>query len=150
MSFELITKIPHHYGEPLFDLTVDGFTEGWWSQIYDPQIPTEHVSLREEDQEIARASINLGIVLDYYVGVEKPSHFNEIVFFEVRKDKRRKGIGRYFVSLLVQKYPELSLCAFSEDADYFWREIGWTYCPQIDGDTTNRPLFVSFQNDESR
>lgn len=128
-----------------FDLTVEGFHDDWWDDRVG-RVDTGHydwLSFVDQGEEVARAEIDYDATLGGdYTGPPFPRDVIDVTFIEVRKDRRRNGIGRAVMAHIVDRYPGRVLIAFSEEADEFWSSIGWYRRPRVDGDTNYRPLFV--------
>lgn len=125
-----------------------GFTEHWWDLANTRRVNDEYsiyYQLLRNGEEIGRAEVLGNNTLEGpYQGVDCPLGVNEISFFEIREDFRREGYGRKFAEFLKKAYPDQILAAFSEEADDFWGNIGWFYCPREEGDTRfYRKLFLS-------
>ncbi|NYF28103.1 GCN5 family acetyltransferase [Microbacterium sp. JAI119] len=130
-----------------FEHTTNGFTTHWWRDragTVGSKPNVELISFVEGEQEVARAEVHTRTPLHAeYAGLSAPHELVEVVFFEVRADRRCDGAGTAAVRLLEQRYQGQPLFAFSENADAFWDKVGWRHFPRTDGDLAYRPLFVS-------
>lgn len=134
--------------ESAFSNGVRGFDDEWWQGSHSRvgEVRDEMFVAKGPHGEVARVRVNPRRVLcEAYEGFATPKDAVEIVFIEVRSDQRRRGIGELAVRHIKERYPGRDLVAFSEEADEFWRRIGWTQHPRQDGDTYYRPLFACFQ-----
>ncbi|MFS0713430.1 hypothetical protein ABC195_06070 [Microbacterium sp. 2P01SA-2] len=132
-----------------FDHGARGFDDSWWLDTFVRRrtaslLPYSFVD--ERDDEVARALLREGAGfadLDG-AGVEFPFDAIAVDFLEVRTDLLypRRGIGTQVVRALEQLHPAITLYAFSEQADEFWRSTGWTFMPRRDGSSAYRPLFA--------
>lgn len=127
-----------------------GFTHDWWHSRAgrvgeDPFTGKDYVQFLVNDVEIGRAEISDWLLTDNYSGVDSELAAKQIWFFEIRQDARLKGFGAEFAKSLISHYAEIPLAAFSEEADEFWRGIGWHHYPRKDGEgePIYRNLFVS-------
>lgn len=59
-------------------------------------------------------------------------------------ENRSQGYGAEFVRRLTERYSELPLIAFSlEEAENFWKRLGWIYYLRKDESPGYRKLFIS-------
>ncbi|QNJ90997.1 GNAT family N-acetyltransferase [Mycolicibacterium fluoranthenivorans] len=145
MSLELV-QVPYRSGTPPFPLR-DGYKFGWRSLMRDPDKATYFEVLRDRTA-VARVETDENSYFDCYVGV--PSNLRitalEIQLIDVLEQHRRQGIGRAVIEDLSRMYPDRRLVAFSEDADEFWRHLGWDRFERRVDDprypSASRPLYV--------
>lgn len=126
----------------------EGFQDRWWHSDIAPVedatlCGTHYAQLLLDGVEMGRAILTDWQLSDSYIGIDTEVPTKEICFFEIRSTARRRGLGARFASLLREHYAGMPLAAFSEDADEFWRSIGWICYPRKDGDTNYRNLFIS-------
>ncbi|MBF4587941.1 GNAT family N-acetyltransferase [Curtobacterium sp. VKM Ac-2887] len=128
-----------------FDLTIEGYTNRWWD-LRRSRIGDSHYDwfvFDEGGTEVARAEADPDARIESdYVGLTTPRDVVDVIFFEVRSEYRRRGIGTDAAALLVDQYPDRDLIAFSEQADEFWTSSDWSLHQRVDGDRAYRPLFV--------
>lgn len=136
------------YNSP-FESSPD-FTEGWWSDVpysYGSTGGIEFLSFRSAGVEVARAQILLNKVpgSDYRVP-RLASEYMELSFFEVaaRYQRQGLGIGTRAVQSVIDRYPNVGLLAYSEEADEFWDTLGWRKFDHPRGMPSYRPLYVWF------
>lgn len=149
-QFELrVLKQIEDYISP-FEYGTEGFRDDWWhrraGKVGDDALGgTTYLQLLRNAIEVGRAELTPWNLSDSYIGIDTEVKCREIWFFEVRLDFRRQGCGKEFARLLTQKYSDLPLIAFSEEADDFWSSIGWHYYPRKDGEKWPhvRSLFIS-------
>lgn len=123
-----------------FDDTAEGFNPRWWlSMTFSKDDDCWTFSLN--GVEVARALINRGTINNVYENLTPAPSIVDIVLFEVRAQYRNKGIGHEAVSLILERYPNEMITAFSEQADEFWSSVGFRYHQRTDDERT-RPLFV--------
>lgn len=144
-----VLKQVENYVSP-FDHGTEGFNNRWW---HDSRIDTiaeaedcdtAYVQLLKDGIEIGRAEITRWDIRPAYVGINTHVRCRKIWYFEINSGFRRQGYGRKFTTLLVEKYSELPLLAFSKGADDFWAGIGWYFYPPKDKEETNpMKLFAS-------
>lgn len=77
---------------------------------------------------------------------EQPAHpgpYAVIHFFEISEDHRRRGCGTEAVQLIADRYGDMPLVAFSQDADHFWGVLGWARYEHRTEPDHFRPMYVS-------
>lgn len=136
-----------NYESP-FDPDIQGFNDHWWTSGSKrlTEVRTETFVVCDNTGEVARATLDPDCTLRIPVeGLETPRRVIELVFFEVRADRRSRGIGKIAVELLCNRYALQDLIAFSR-ANQFWRSANWTHLPRQDGDPVHEPaLFACLQ-----
>lgn len=132
-----------------FNYDIDGFNKDWWhrqcNQVNDSITQgTEFLQLLANGAEVGRAETSDSILSPDYLGLNKEVASKEIEFFEIREDVRSQGYGTEFVRRLTERYLELPLIVFSlEEAENFWKRLGWIYYPRKDESPGYRKLFIS-------
>ncbi|MET7280067.1 hypothetical protein ABZS29_17670 [Kribbella sp. NPDC005582] len=105
-----------------------GFTPGWWDDHGDLGMG-EQVNfsvLDADDSEVARVQLDVKSDWGSGYGVSVPAEgFVEVYKIDVREDRQRRGLGTAVLRLVKAQYPGRVFIAFSEDADEFWRAVGW-------------------------
>ncbi|MCI1194909.1 GNAT family N-acetyltransferase [Bifidobacterium pseudolongum subsp. globosum] len=154
MPLEMIRLHPAQDYDTPFDDACDGFNQRWWtnSTLASKPLKDDCWSFFDEGNEVARAVISSTTIDgDNYEGLENIIAVRDIDFFEVRRQYRRKGLGREAAALLVDHYQRQVLSAFpiDESADSFWSAAGFVYFPRKDQadirDSSHRsydPLFL--------
>ena len=131
MTVLKIHQVPNSSYSPSFEYKPEGFNTRWWHEHHDGM---DWFNFLHGNIELARAGIISPYTLsDTYENIIPPCKGVEIAFFEVHKDYRGRGIGRYSLELIKRKYPNTKLFAFSKNADGFWSGIGWVHYPRQDG-----------------
>lgn len=129
-----------------FPPNAEGFTSQWWDMPVRSKNPNanEFYHWTMDGREVARALVKPGEkIFDRYEGIYAPFELVcNLQFFEVKGDLRIRGIGREAIRQLEIEFFDQTLIAFSEQADRFWRSVGWQLCPRVDHDPRYRPLFV--------
>jgi ribosomal protein S18 acetylase RimI-like enzyme len=120
----------------------DSFNPDWWDHppygVDDPW----YVQVLRDGEEVGRVELDEIVGLRHY-GVDRrlESKALEIQFIEVSSTCRRQGIATAIVRELEERHADRTLVAFSEQADDFWRSLGWDRYVHPTR-PFNRPLFV--------
>lgn len=122
------------------------FTVGWWDDAWRFHHPGKRrwFQATAVGVEVGRVEIESGDGDDYYVGREilGEDPILGIEFIDVAETHRRRGVGTAIVRQLEDRFRGHRLVAFSEDADVFWRSLGWIRIEHPEGAELYRPLFV--------
>lgn len=123
----------------------DDFTDGWWDDAIYGFEPSQHYySLYDGQHEVVRVEVEVQDTLaDEYELPVHPGPYAVIHFFEVSEDHRRRGYGAEAVQLIDDRYEDMPLVAFSEDADLFWGSLGWSKFEHKTEPLHSRPMYVS-------
>lgn len=142
---------PQNFGDTRFNTDTPGFEKNWWLDDTASGI-CPGFSFFKDGEEVARAEVKPDQVEGSYIGLKTPRSVLHIPFFEVRRSRHREGIGQEAIALLVQVYPDEDMAAFSntEESHRFWKGIGWTRFPRVDGDTAPRPLFIHWAGERAQ
>lgn len=119
-----------------------GFNCDWWDSTSDSDYDGSVFSFALDGETVALAAVTRGSLEKDRDGIIPAADALQVDFFEVRGDRRREGIGTAAIHLLVDRFRNDVLVAFSLDSDSFWTGIGWTLRPRFDGDTSFSPMFV--------
>lgn len=123
----------------------DDFTDGWWDDaIYGFEPSQRFYAFFVGQHEVARAEIEVQHTLNpEYEPPGHPGPYAIIHFFEVSEDHRRIGYGTDAVQLLADRYEDMPLVAYSQNADEFWGSLGWPRYEHTTEPDSFRPMFVS-------
>ncbi|MCG7278774.1 hypothetical protein MHJ95_07225 [Corynebacterium imitans] len=122
----------------------EGFCSHWWVGQADEG--SEFLQFRVDGRVVARAEVKQDNASSFpeMEGLKTPPVLQEVVFIEVDRGYRSKGFGTDFIARLEEHYADFTLAAYSEEADDFWRSVGWHHCPHRDGqDSCRRNFFTS-------
>ncbi|MFZ8756938.1 hypothetical protein ACO03V_05895 [Microbacterium sp. HMH0099] len=103
-----------------------GFDPDWWCDGAALR-GREYLSISRDGVELARAELDpQSTDVDEYTGLDLPATVVKIEFFEVRKQLRGRGVGRWAVAALIQHYEGPWFTVAAVTAAGFWTSIGWT------------------------
>lgn len=77
--------------------------------------------------EVARVMLEPRAAFSKWLSIGTPGPFMEVVFLEVASSQRRGKLGTRIVEELVQRHPNETLVATSQDSysDAFWTAVKW-------------------------
>jgi GNAT superfamily N-acetyltransferase len=114
----------------------------WWDRVPYWNDDPWYIQILRDGEEVGRLELDEIVGLRDY-GVDRPLKFKplEIQFIEVSSTCWRQGIATAIVRGLEERHPDRTLVAFSQEADDFWRSLGWDRYVHPTR-PWNRPLFV--------
>lgn len=140
---ERVAIVELHRVNEAFDVSVPGYERDWWSDLgWAMSAQPKFLVAFVEDEEVARS-----VILEHKIQVpiadfDARHPTLEISRFEVRGDRRRRGIGRAAVATIREMWPQHQLVVFS-DQDGFWRRAGLMEHGRIGGVGHEPSIFVA-------
>lgn len=146
-----LKEITDRFADEVNSLDGYEFANFWVEEIYGSGAPDDgyqrFLAINEDEEQVALVELDLaakreGFQTNHLLPLTGAPVL-EIQFIDVREKFRGQGVGKSVISELEKMFPGRKLMALSEDADGFWRSLGWEEIPIGGERDLIRPLFIA-------